>query len=226
MGDIEMKNYDDKPTVRLKKAIFRKIWSIVQIAAMTAFLLAMAACKGTPTTPTTPTTPVVDTFGTLVGTFNGVDAYCNRNSTYRSNQDNFHNGVLMGKKWLCSEYVRRYYFQIYGYFIDTSYDGYATSFYELASEVGGLAAYPNGGSVAPQVGDIICAFTVYSYQSHVAIIREVGPNNIIVIQQNWNNSPLDNNERISRDGNTVAPFNLTYPIIGWLRIPSGNLKKY
>jgi len=222
-----MKKNNKMPFLKMNKAIFLETWGVVLMAAMTAILIVMAACKGTPTTPTSLTTPttVEDTFGTVVGSLNGVVAYSNRTMEYRSNQDNFYNGVNTGKKWLCSEYVRRYYYQIYGYYINTSnYDGTATSFYELAKSLGGLLAYPNGGSVAPQVGDIICGFLQTGFMSHVAIVREVGPNYINVIQQNWNNTPLDNNQTLSRDGNRVDPFNSNYPILGWNRMPSVNLK--
>jgi len=208
----------------MKKAIFLKTCGVVLMAATMAILIAMAACKQNPTTPTTPTTTTTfeDTFGTYVGSFNGVNAYSNRVKDYISNQDNFYNGVNTGMKWQCTEYVQRYYLQIYDINIKPDYLGPVTNFYYLGS-AGGLLAYPNGGSVAPQVGDIICSGTGEN-RGHVAIVREVGPNYINVIQQNWNNSSLDNSETLSRNGNRVDPFNLSYPIIGWLRKPPVNLK--
>jgi len=211
----------------MKKAILLKTCSVVLMAATTAILIAMTACKNNPTTPTTSTT-FEDTFGKLVGSFNGVDAYSNRNSNYRSNQDNYYNGAITGKKWLCSEYVSRYYLQIYGFYINTrDYDGYATRFYQLARSQGGLLAYPNGGSVAPQVGDIICGSVESGTSSHVAIVREVGSNYINVIQQNLYNSSLDNSQTLSRDGNHVDPFSVLYVVDGWLRNPGGaNVRRF
>lgn len=182
-------------------------------AATTAVITATAACKKNSTTPTNPTN-FVDTFGNLVGTFNGVDAYCNRNSNYRSNQENYYNGAITGYKWLCSEYVQRYYLQIYDYYIHPI--AYAGNLYNMyVSE--GLVGNPNGGSVGPQVGDIICA-SAEGY--HVAIIREVALNYINVIQQNWFNSSADNCQTLGRNGDRVDPFDRGFNVLGWLRMPN------
>lgn len=193
----------------------QKTRRVVLIAATTAVLIAMAACKQNPTTPTTPTNAYP--FGTYVGSFNGVNAYSNGVQDYFSSQDNFYNNFNTGVKWLCIEYVQRYYLQIYGIAINP-FMGSANTFYSRAS-VAGLLSYPNGGSEAPQVGDIICSNGGSS--GHVAIVREVGSNYINVIQQNWSNSASDNSDTLSRNGNTVDPFDLYsgYPIVGWLRSP-------
>jgi surface antigen len=219
-----LKNNDKKPFLKMKKAIFLKTCGVVLMAATTAILIAMAACKQNPTTPTTPitTTTFEDTFGTYIGSFNSVNAYSNRVMGYLSYEYNYLNGTFTGMKWQCVEYVQRYYLQIYGMNIQPFMRN-ADSFYSNASGAG-LLSYPNGGSVAPQVGDIICSNGGNS--GHVAIVREVGSNYINVIHQNWSNSSSDNSDTISRNGNTVNPFNLYsgYPIVGWLRSRSVNLK--
>ncbi|MFX0138418.1 MAG: CHAP domain-containing protein [Candidatus Hodarchaeota archaeon] len=156
-------------------------------------------------------------WGSYVGSFNGITAYSNGNWEWHPDKKNYVNGTYTGIKWQCVEYVQRYYYQIYGLNIQP-YMGNANTFYSNASAAG-LEAYPNGGSVAPQVGDIICSN--YSY-GHVAIVREVGSNYIKVIHQNWSNSTADNSLEMIRSGNTVNPFSSNYTILGWLRKSGSN----
>lgn len=153
-------------------------------------------------------------FGTKVGSFNGVDAYSNGSTTYASNQYYTYNGYKTGMKWQCVEYANRYFFAKFGKKIA---GGNANSYYSNASSKG-LNRAANGSTNKPQVGNILCS-AGGSY-GHLSIIREVGSNYVKVIEQNWSNSSSDNSTQLSmtvKNGKyTVSGFSSSYPVQGWL----------
>ena len=154
-------------------------------------------------------------FGTQIGTFNGIAAYSNGSISNESGVYNTSAGVNTGIKWQCVEYVNRYYYMMYGINIkSTGTYGNANHYYNNAS-FAGLSAYPNGGSIKPQVGDIICSNG--GKYGHVAIIREIGSNYIKIIQQNWSNDSNDENKTLTLTNNTVGDFGSGYPVQGWVR---------
>src|SRR5207302_1474114 len=53
-------------------------------------------------------------WGTALGSFNGVTSYSNGSPGYVSNIYNYINGDYIGMEWQCVEYVRRYYYSVYG----------------------------------------------------------------------------------------------------------------
>lgn len=154
---------------------------------------------------------VADPFGSNVGSFQGVPAYSNGTNGTASNQYNTVNGYRTGMKWQCVEYVSRFYWLVYGRQIA---GGNANSFYGNGK---GLNRRANGGSVRPQVGDILCSAS--GGYGHVAIVREVGSNYIVVIHQNWANTSADNAKRmtmtVSNGRYTVAAAG-SYSWQGWL----------
>jgi probable HAF family extracellular repeat protein len=122
-----------------------------------------------------------------------------------------------GFKWQCVEFVNRYYYQIYG----TSVSGGNANVYYQNAAAKGLIAYPNRGSVPPQIGDIIVSEGNINNVGHVAIVWDVSPNNIHLVEQNWNEGPGDLDHVLAiTSGNNVADFNTAYPVTGWLRLPS------
>lgn len=157
-------------------------------------------------------------FGDAMGTYGGVTAYYNP-SGYVSNEYNLNNTVNTGMKWQCVEYVNRYYHQIYGMNIRISGQN-AVDYYGNADQRG-LDAYPNGGLVAPQPGDILC-LSGNTY-GHVAIIREVNASNIRVIQQNSGSADYVNFS-FPRTGNNINGTQLgsAYTVQGWLRKSASN----
>jgi N-acetylneuraminic acid mutarotase/surface antigen len=160
-------------------------------------------------------------FGEQTGEFNSVIAYSNGSTGYTSGEYNSSGGYNTGMKWLCDEYVNRYYKQIYEK--EIRIEGRNASDYYQNAAARGLTAYPNDGSEQPQVGDILVS--EYGEYGHVAIVREVQHNKIFVIQQNWSDNGADNRYPITKEGNHVYPFDGKkgdYEIKGWLRCPAQN----
>lgn len=141
-----------------------------------------------------------------------VDVYSNGNWEWYPERLSGH-----GKKWQCVEYVNRYYAAVYGMDIE---GGDAKYYFKRAPEKG-LLAFPNGGAVAPRVGDILCSEG--GPFGHVAIVRSVGPDGIHIVQQNWYNDArdLDMVLPLTAKGSTysLGAFAPSHPICGWLRAP-------
>jgi hypothetical protein len=159
-------------------------------------------------------------FGTNLGSFNGVTAFSNGSAGHYSGVSNTVNGIYTGIKWQCVEYVRRYYLIVFGMDLGSLYRGNANTWYDNASQMG-LSRYPNGSTTAPQVGDVITSRG--GSFGHVAIIRSVTSNQVCTIQQNFSNETSDTNRCLSLSVSggtyTVGGFNSSYPIQGWLRKP-------
>ncbi len=155
-------------------------------------------------------------YGDQVGTFNGVIAYSNGSATYNSGSHNTVNGYTTGLKWQCVEYVRRYYFVAYGLQIGAGMN--ADGFY---GNGWGLTKAANGGSTPPVPGAILCSNS--NTNGHIAIVREVGPNYIKVIQQNWSENSDDNAHQFSMTvSNGTYRVNQagSYSWQGWLMPPN------
>ena len=154
-------------------------------------------------------------FGTKVGSYNGVNAYSNGSVGYYSNVSNYYNGYRTGIEWQCVEYVDRYYKTIYNKNIT---GGNANTYYSDASSKG-LNRAANGSTDKPRPGNILCSAGAKGNYGHVAIIREVGSDYIKVIQQNWSNNSSDNSKKLSmtyKNGKyTVAAFGSGYAVQGW-----------
>lgn len=153
-------------------------------------------------------------FGSKVGSFNGVDAYSNGSTSYASNQYYTYSGYKTGMKWQCVEFDNRYFWIKFGRKIA---GGNANTYYSNASSKG-LKRAANGGSDKPQVGNILCS--AGGKYGHLAIVREVGSNYVKVIHQNWSNSSSDNSKKLTmtvKNGKyTVSGFSSSYPVQGWL----------
>ncbi|MBV6513941.1 MAG: hypothetical protein FMNOHCHN_03524 [Ignavibacteriaceae bacterium] len=161
-------------------------------------------------------------YGTEVGEYNGVKAYSNGSTSYVSDSYNTYNGTNTGMKWQCVEYVNRYYAAVYS--MNIRIIGHDAEDYYPNAAARGLVQKPNGGTLAPQPGDILCSDG--GQWGHIAIIREVGNGFIKVIQQNWSNNSNDNSKTLNysvQNGNhTISGFSTSYPIQGWLSRPSSS----
>jgi len=122
-----------------------------------------------------------------------------------------------GKKWQCVEYVNRFYGEVYQLKIE---GGDARYYFERAT-LKGLLAFPNGGAVPPQPGDIICSQG--PPYGHVAVVRCVGPEGVHIIQQNWFNDERDLDMvlplKAEGGGYWLGGFGPQHPVQGWLRPP-------
>ena len=189
-------------------------------------------------------------YGTLTGIFNGVNVYSNGCAdpsssdpslsqkcisinnqtipdTYNTNNAGSYNS---GLQWQSVEYVNRYYHQVYAN-ADISIGGADAKDYWSLYAQKGLDRFPNGGSVPPQIGDVIVSVGngAAGNVGHVAIVKYVTPTTVHVVQQNFTETvgDLDYVLSLSHVGNsyTVSPFagtinNASYPVTGWLRLPT------
>ena len=183
--------------------------------------------------------------GTLLGTFQGsvpVNVYSNGCVKYNYKYTNEYNcgsgtydyaintcinGTYIGLEYECVEFVNRYYLSVYGKDMASPRKN-AKDYYNTASDRG-LIAYENGKSdVVPQIGDILVSEGdgTSSNVGHVAIVKEVATDYIIVAHQNWSNKSADKalNFSIKREGNYIHPFSTdnSYPIKGWLRLSNNS----
>ena len=145
--------------------------------------------------------------GALSATFNNVAAYKNcpmgSSNTYGNS---YVNGVYVGKKWQCVEYVQRYYKVIYNMNIKPYFGNANTFWYNNLPSSSGLVKYLNG-AVAPQVGDILVSIS--SGVGHVAIVRGVSSSKVYIIDQNFSSSSA---RELSRNGNMIGAFSSAYTV--------------
>ena len=165
---------------------------------------------------------------TLLGNFKGVEVYSNGSHTFNDNpnnwQSNFFDESVTGLRWECTEFVHRYYLQIYG--VNLSFSGDASGYYDYYSSAShdGIIAYSNNGTGLPQVGDILISEgtpnTKYD-TGHVAIVSGVTSTMVTIVQQNWWEDKQDvTGGYVPINGNKLGIFNggTYYPVIGWLRL--------
>lgn len=159
-------------------------------------------------------------WGTVVGEYKGVTAYSN-------GLDHGTDGTPYGPygyQYQCVEYVNRFYVVALGHSGYTCGSGnmrgcgHATTYYANAEALN-LDAFPNGASTPPRADDIL-VFAGNTY-GHVAIIRQVSPDGVRIIQQNWYNNGDDNDKFVAMTvtNGTYAVANLSdgYHVRGWLR---------
>ncbi|HGJ65046.1 TPA: CHAP domain-containing protein [bacterium] len=157
-------------------------------------------------------------YGTKVGSFDGVTAYSNGSTSYYSGISNYYNGYRTGIKWQCCEYADRYFYAKKGKKIT---GGNANTYCSNASSKGLSRAW-NNSTNKPWVGDIMASNG--GPYGHVAIVREVGSNYIKVIHQNWSNSTSDESKTLpmtvtEKNGvkyYNVGNFSSSYPVTCWL----------
>ncbi|CAD6493354.1 MAG: CHAP domain protein [Candidatus Argoarchaeum ethanivorans] len=168
-------------------------------------------------------------WGTQVGSFTFNEITVPAYSNGPTHDINGPSGTY-GYQYQCVEYVNRFYVLALGH-TNMKRTGHAIDYYSTASSRG-LIAYPNGGTVSPQPGDILCSDGNISLPpagrfGHVAIVREVTADSVHVIHQNWANGPADNDKPIGMTASnghyTVNAFNANYPVEGWLRKPGAHI---
>ena len=158
-------------------------------------------------------------YGDIIGVYRGVKAFSNGPCTakFEGIYEGQNCALPKNRNYQCVEYVKRFYKEAMG--IDThGWYGNANQYYGTAREKG-LKAYPNGGSIAPQAGDILCFDD--GGLGHVAIIMEVGDANIQIIEQNWHRNTAYDTLSWDKDNNTIPDRGISrsYQVQGWLRSP-------
>ncbi len=160
--------------------------------------------------------------GDIIDTYEGIPVFYNGKSiTHVKGRNLSADGYNYGLKWQCVEYVKRFYHQKYGHKMPNSY-GHAKEFFN--KNLGDIAYNPDRGLMQyknvrydkPQVNDIL----VYdSYKTnpfgHIGIISEVGPDYIMLVQQNVGKKTRQKLKLVEYNGiYTVADFD----VLGWLRL--------
>lgn len=164
------------------------------------------------------TVPFADPYGTKIGSFAGVEIISNGSTSNVSNEYNTSAGVNTGMKWQCIEFCNRVYYTKFGLNIRIVGDN-ANDYYKKATDRN-LDAFSNGSSpVPPMTYDILCSDS--GDYGHVAIVKEVLADHIIISQQNWNNDYRDTSMQIKMSkingSYKLDGFNSKYQIVGWLR---------
>ncbi|MBP6398239.1 MAG: CHAP domain-containing protein [Saprospiraceae bacterium] len=159
--------------------------------------------------------------GDVIDSVNGVKVYYNGSHFAKSYGRNLApDGYNLGLKYQCVEFVKRYYYQVYGHKMPNA-QGNARDFFDKKLEDRaynvnrGLMQYRNVREYAPKAGDLL----VYdSYPGnpygHVAIIAEVGPEHVVIVQQNIGTITRERLKLVKfMQYYTIAD----YDILGWLR---------
>jgi surface antigen len=166
---------------------------------------------------------------TAIGSFKGVTAFSNGSVKNDSGIYNTSIGINSGLEWQCVEYINRYYYLIYG--INIRIPGQNADQYYPNASSRNLTSFQNGGNTSPEIGDILCFRG--GAGGHVAIITQVSPTQITVIQQNVTESSRDaafiypmtvSGEKYTVDVLQPGASRLgpSYYCQGWLRKPTAS----
>lgn len=167
-------------------------------------------------------------FGTYLGEFQGVPNYSNGSVLYVSKQTNTIGGIA-SIKWQCVEFARRFLNTKYGVTISTG-NASAQATNTLGS---GMTRYLSnssfifGAGTPISVGDaIVSDYTGGSAVGHIAIVREIQANKIIVIQQNWTQDAGDSYFECAKtnyaNGTFAIQFSASYKIKAIIHANSNN----
>jgi hypothetical protein len=126
-------------------------------------------------------------------------------------------GCEFGPEFQCTQLALRYTYYAWGE--PATWGGAAYTMWEAGPTLPiPLQQFPNGAGVAPMQGDLMIfgpgwLGSYWDGSGHVAIVRDVGPGYVDVVEQNATSSGTD---RFPLNGSFVTANGYT-PIIGWLR---------
>jgi hypothetical protein len=126
-------------------------------------------------------------------------------------------GCEFGPEFQCTELALRYTYYAWGE--PATWGGAAYTMWEAGPNLPiPLQQFVNGAGVAPMQGDLMIfgpgwLGNYWDGSGHVAIVRDVGPGYVDVVEQNATSSGTD---RFALNGSFVTANGYT-PIIGWLR---------
>lgn len=160
--------------------------------------------------------------GEVMDMHNGVPVFFNGKINDIHGRHKTADGYNLGLKWQCVEYVKRYYFQVYGHKMPDSY-GHAKDLFDKSLEdvafnkKRALLQFRNNRSEKPISGDLLVLDgTSYNPYGHTGIISRVSDTEVELMQQNYGKK--------SRDTLALSFHNGAYQvadnqILGWLRMP-------
>jgi surface antigen len=128
--------------------------------------------------------------GEVIDNFEGVSIYYNGGVNKVAGRNVAPDGYNIVLKYQCVEFVKRYYYERFNHKMPDAY-GHAKDFFDPMLKDGeknikrDLMQYQNNGSSQPRAGDILVfSGTVFNPYGHVAIVSEITPDNIEIVQQN------------------------------------------
>ncbi len=161
--------------------------------------------------------------GTAIDSLNGVPVYFNGNTGHVDGKNIAPDGYMIGLKWQCVEFVKRYYYMHFHHVMPDA-TGDAKDFFDTRlpdasyNEARALVQYRNPSLKKPALDDII-VFEGHpgNKYGHIAIISKVYADKIEIVQQN-----------AGPDEPSRALLNLRFKngrwevmqrhVLGWLRI--------
>ncbi len=159
--------------------------------------------------------------GQPIDSFNGVTVYYNgMDFKHVAGRNVTEDGYNLGLKYQCVEFVKRYYYEVYGHKMPNSY-GHAKDFFDDSlgdvgfNEARGLWQYRNTRYEKPKVGDILVYGASPSNPfGHAGILCKVEDDHVVMIQQNFGKKTRQRLALAEYRGiYTVAD----YDVLGWLR---------
>lgn len=139
-------------------------------------------------------------FGIPLDSHNGIVVYYNTPGNHGRTIAS--DGYVIGKKYQCVEFVKRYYYYHYKHKMPNPW-GHAINFYNPRIKDGclngerNLTQYNQGSKSKPKEGDILVMSSRYG---HVAIVSEVNDSEIEIVQQNVFIKTRDNFDLIHKKG--------------------------
>jgi hypothetical protein len=128
--------------------------------------------------------------GIIIDEFNGVEVYYNGSVRQVHGRHVSPDGYNLGLKFQCVEFVKRYYYQVFGHRMPNSY-GDAKDFYDYGvgdvqyNNKRGLIQCSNPSTAKPKVHDLLVyGPNMFNSFGHVAIVTDVGDQNVTCISQN------------------------------------------
>jgi CHAP domain len=128
------------------------------------------------------------------------------------------NGCKFGSEFQCEELGQRYAYYAWGEPAIWHGGGASTMWASGPNLPIPLEQFANGGGVAPMQGDLMIfgpgwLGSYWDGSGHVAVVRDVGPGYVDIVEQNATSSGTD---RFPLNGSRVTANGYT-PLIGWLR---------
>jgi glutathionylspermidine amidase/synthetase len=178
-------------------------------------------------------------FGTILGSFEGVEAYsCDYASVDKDkypNRDSFLmyiNGTFTGYKFQCVEYARRYLLITKGVIFESIPMAYDIFHLKAVKKVKDdkfyqFSSHKNGQSREPAKGDLLIWNPIGEYEvtGHVAVISAVSDTHVDIVEQNVDDTVWPDGQNYSRrlkatvDSSgyyTIHPLFDNAVILGWM----------